>query len=417
MRQKSISFILAYFILMPLSYAKVYFPEEYPFPIPSAELATISSAIPYDRKYEFKKLEIKLFPERDQVYLLEGRNLLSINFLSQNRKAPLAFIISGVGGSGNGPVSDSLVEQFYEAGYHVVSIPNPISWNFVLGVSKSGTPGYLSYDVSDIYLLMKNIFAALENSKVLISDVVLAGYSQGAGILPALDQFDSSQEEAFGFSKVILLNPPMDFKYGIQKLDQFYIQSERWSAGYKEYTMGYLYNFASRIMKVKDNPFRLLSEFQLDKKQQEFVIGNTYRETLAEIIYTQELLLGKKILQSPVSWGVRSTRFSEAKNFSFEMYVEKILLPFLKHEKRNISSDQEIYQQYDFHNFSAHIKDSGKYYLFHNANDFLLRPSDIEVFNKLFTPKKVFIYPLGGHCGNYNFPINKRDLNSVLTAK
>lgn len=415
MKQKNLIFILTFFILMPLSYAKVYFPEEYPFPIASPELATISSAIPYERKYEFKKIELKLYPERDGVFLLEGRNVLSINFLSQNRKAPLAFIVSGVGGSGNGSVSDTLVEQFYEAGYHVVSLPNPISWHFVIGASQSGIPGYLSYDVSDVYEMMKSILLVLKSSQVEVSHFVLAGYSQGAGILPAIDRFDATQEEPFNFLKIIMLNPPLDFKYGIEKLDQFYIQSERWSSGYKDYTMGYLYTFAEKIMRLKDNPFSLLSEFQLNKKQQEFVIGKIYREALAEIIFTQELLLGNKVLQSPISWGGRSLRYSEAQSFSFEKYVEMILLPFLKKEKQDVSTDKEIYQQYDFHNYAVQIKNTNKYYLFHNADDFLLRENDIEIFNKLFTSKKVFIYPRGGHCGNYNFPINKYDLQTVLS--
>lgn len=397
--------------------AKEYSVTNYPYPIVSSELATISSAIPYDRKYDFQKITLNLYPERDRVYLLEGRNEINVYYLKNKDQSPLAFVFSGVGGTGTGPVAESLMEQIYEAGYSVVSLPNPISWLFVLGASKSGIPGELSADVVDTYNLMKQVSIELANKGVLSRSFILLGYSQGAAILPVIDSYDKNQESPFNFDKVILLNPPFDFKKGIQTLDTYYEQSKSWSVEYKDATMGYLYQFAEKLMKVKSNPFQLLSQFHLSQKQQQFVIGQNYRDTLADILFTQEVLLGKKFLQAPVSWGGRSARYAEAKSFTFERYVDDILLPYLKSKKARLQDSESIYAQYSFENFKEHIVQSQKYYLFHNRNDFLLEGKDLKQYDSLFPESKRFIYPLGGHCGNYNFPINKMDLRSVLEYK
>lgn len=416
---KNLFFSLFSFILL-LSFelpAKEYTPQLYPFPIPSSELATISSAIPYQRKYDFQKLKINLFPERNNVYLLEGRNELNIYYLKNSDIAPLMFVVSGVGGTGGGPVAETLMEQAYEAGYNVVSLPNPISWLFVLGVSRSGISGELSEDIADLYKLMKIIVAALSEKGLQRHSYALLGYSQGAAILPALDVYDSQQSEAFGFSKIIMLNPPYDFKRGIHKLDAYYEQANNWSKEYKDGTMGYLYSFAEKLMRVNSNPIQLLGQFSLTKKQQEFIIGQNYRETLGDILFTQEVLLGRKYLTSPLSWGERSARYSEARSFTFEHYIQSVLLPYLQTERDTFQDIDSIYGQYDFKNFSQHMIQGEKYFLFHNQDDFLLTSSDLQNFFQIFPESRRFIYPFGGHCGNFNFPINRIDLRSVLEIK
>lgn len=397
--------------------AREYTQQIYPFPIISSELATISSAIPYQRKYDFQKLKINLYPERDNVYLLEGRNELNIYYLKNNNSAPLIFVVSGVGGTGGGPVAETLMEQAYEAGYSVVSLPNPISWLYVLGVSQSGIPGDLSEDIKDLYKLMKIVASELSEKGLISNSYALLGYSQGAAILPALDIYDTQQEQGFGFKKVIMLNPPYDFKRGIHKLDEYYEQANNWSSEYKQGTMGYLYSFAEKLMRINSNPIQLLGQFSLTKKQQEFIIGQNYRETLADILFTQEVLLGRKYLRSPLSWGDRSARFSEAKSFTFESYIQRILLPYLQSERDTFHDVDSIYQQYDFQNFSQHMISSEKYYLFHNQDDFLLTPEDLKKFSEIFPESRRFIYPFGGHCGNFNFPINRIDLRSALEIK
>ncbi len=105
--------------------------SSYPFPIHSAELSTIASVAPYDMKMKIQKVNIELYPARSNIYLLENRHQIEINFLKQNHLAPMIFIIPGVGGTGRGTVIKTLMEQLYDLGYHVVALPNPLSWTFV----------------------------------------------------------------------------------------------------------------------------------------------------------------------------------------------------------------------------------------------------------------------------------------------
>lgn len=398
------------FFFSCFSVAKILTLAEYPYPIQSSELATIASAAPYDMKLSIKKVQIELFPERAKVYLLEDRHIIDVNYLMQDHKAPLVFIIPGVGGTGTGPVIQILMEQAYELGYHVIALPNPLSWVFTLGASKRGVPGYLPWDVLDLYSLMEQIILAL-NLKV--SEYSVMGYSLGAGLLPELSDLDAKRK-VFSFKKLVLLNPPVNFDHGVKTLDDYFQLADSWTKEEKDSIMGYLYSFAERIINNKNQSLpELLKLFQLSKRQQRYIIGNTYRESLGDIIYTMELLLNHKFLTSEVSWGQRSLRVEESRKFSFAQYLDKIVLKAVQKEVDKNLRLNEIVEGYNLKNSSYRFATDKRFYLMHNANDFLLEKGDVDFFEHSFSNRAI-IFPLGGHCGNYSFPINKIYLKSIL---
>lgn len=382
----------------------------YPFPIQSAELSTIASVAPYDMKLEVQKVNVELFPARSNVYLLENRHQIEINFLKQNHQAPLIFIIPGVGGTGKGTVIKILMEQLYELGYHVVALPNPLSWTFVLGASQRGIAGYLNWDVLDLYSLMKKTTQTLN---LPVSNYNILGYSLGAGLLPELSEIDEDQK-AFLFKKILLINPPVNFDHGVKTLDAYYHLGAPWTAEQKDMLMGYLLSFGEKLINNKNlSAAEVLKEIQLTKNQQRYLIGNSYRESLAEIIYTTELLLNQKFLSSNISWGYRSLRFEEAKSFSFTTYLEKIVLPNVQKESVPNLKLNELVEGYNLKKFKNKFQNDKRFYLFHNANDFLLEEGDIAFLEASFLDRAV-IFPLGGHCGNFSFSINKKFLKSIL---
>lgn len=394
--------------------AKVYSREEYPFPITDGDLATISSAIPYNAKYEFKKIEINIFPNRSNIYLLEEQNILKLNFLYQNKTAPLMFIIPGVGGVGNGPLIENLMEFYFDLGFHVIALPNPISWNFALAVSASGIPGRIIYDVQDLNKLINHSLDEIKKLGVAPSSISLTGFSLGAALLPALVK-NMESDSHLKLSRVIMLNPPINFKYSIAKIDSFYDLGKNWSEDFKNYIYGYLYAFAERLMSSKEiSPFSIESYFRLNVEQKRFVIGNVYRQSIADLIFTQELLLNHRVLKSELAWGKRTSRQHEALKFSFQDYLEKILLPFVQKSDPEIKNTEKLFAEYDIKNQKEVLTIDNRFYIFHNIDDFLFSREDLAFIKTTFPEERYFIYPMGGHCGNYNFPINRKDLSETL---
>lgn len=79
------------------------------------------------------------------------------SLVSQNKKAPLVFLLAGTGSAHNSIRMEYFQRIFYDAGYHVVSISSPMNSNFVINASTSKMPGMIVEDSEDIYKVMKEI--------------------------------------------------------------------------------------------------------------------------------------------------------------------------------------------------------------------------------------------------------------------
>lgn len=97
----------------------------------------------------------------------------------QEEEAPLVFIIAGTGSEHDSTKMKFLTQLFYEAGFHVVALSSPTHMNFLVGISEYAAPGYVPYDVQDIYRVMKWIKTELEEDHQ-IKSYNITGYSLGA---------------------------------------------------------------------------------------------------------------------------------------------------------------------------------------------------------------------------------------------
>ncbi len=71
----------------------------YSYPFKDPWVASIASAALIYRESDFVKVSLEFLPQRRSVPLLENRNKVSFHVLKQKSKAPLAFVLSGTGGS------------------------------------------------------------------------------------------------------------------------------------------------------------------------------------------------------------------------------------------------------------------------------------------------------------------------------
>lgn len=385
----------------------------YAFPVPNPLLATLTAAV-YGTSVKYKKIEIEIRSDRRHVKLMEGRHKIKIGLFKQPRNAPLVFVIAGLGGSGFSGASLLLAEDLYHRGYHVVTLPNAFSWNYVLGVSESATPGYMPRDSAEYYEFMKKVNSYLLKSEGLkISSYYLMGHSLGGLLSVFITQADDTQQ-AFQFQKVVLINPAMNVNHGFNVLDSFYRDGSKLSYQRKAVAFSTVVDLG---LELKDAPFsgKTLKVVapklaKLSKLDYEWLIGNSFRQSLRDIIYASQQVRDTGLLKTKASEFKQNARLEEAEKFSFEDYIKKVLPPTINDE-----NFVELVYKSGFYNLKDYIKENSKIYVFENEDDMIISSEDI-LFLKENLENRLTLYPHGGHMGNLWWPQNKRDLSQILST-
>jgi len=211
----SLIWLLATLLAMPAPAARADDMAGYVFPITDPFEATVSGT-PVDLKHRFplKKpvrrdsFELDVFPGRQVPPLFRPVRTLAFSLAYQESPAPLIFVIAGTGGSYRTATAEYLERVFYQAGFHVITLSSPSSYEFITAASESQYPGISVEDARDLYRVMQ-LSLALAKDLVSVTDVYLTGYSLG-GLQAAFVSHLDEQEQAIGFRKVLLLNPPVN---------------------------------------------------------------------------------------------------------------------------------------------------------------------------------------------------------------
>ena len=121
--------------------------DEYVYPIANPLAATIvgtperwKAALP--REIRVKELELEVFEDRALPDLLWYDKELRYSLAYHKHAAPLIIVIAGTGSGHNSPNMQVLQRTFYQAGFHVLSLPSPTHPNFIASTSQSSLPGH-----------------------------------------------------------------------------------------------------------------------------------------------------------------------------------------------------------------------------------------------------------------------------------
>ena len=200
--------------------------ESYGYPLANPFEATIATtppelrpALPADADIRQRDYSVRLRPDR-QFELLENFwpvTRLRYRLAEQKGRAPLIFIIAGTGAHYASGTNEYLKKLFYGAGFHVVQLSSPTSYDFMAAASRSATPGYSPEDADDLYRVMQAVRA--QHPKLDVSKFMLTGYSLGALHAAFVSQLDETRR-AFDFKRVLLLNPPVNLYTSITNLDK-----------------------------------------------------------------------------------------------------------------------------------------------------------------------------------------------------
>lgn len=170
----------------------------YGYPLTNPFEATIATTppelrpeLPSDDAIHQSDYTLKLRPERefdlpDNFWPVKK---LTYRMATQDHAAPLIFLIAGTGARFDSSINEYLKKLYYKAGYHVVQLSSPTSFDFMSAASRFATPGVSKEDAEDMYRVMQAVRA--QNPKLPITDYYLTGYSLGgldAAFVSKLDE-------------------------------------------------------------------------------------------------------------------------------------------------------------------------------------------------------------------------------------
>ncbi|MGB5304606.1 MAG: alpha/beta fold hydrolase [Gammaproteobacteria bacterium] len=391
----------------------------YDYPIDNALAATVVGtpqeyAAVLPKKIRRAEKKVVVFPDRE-VKKFVARKALDYTLVRQKHAAPLIFSIAGTGASHRSAKMMMMEKAFYQAGFHVVSLPSPTYANFIVTASSTQVPGHIVQDSADLYRVMELIHEQIRD-KVKISEFYITGYSLGGAQAAFVAKLDE-ERQAFNFKKVLMINPPVSLFNSVSILDR--MLEENIPGGLNNFNAFFddlMNDFVEVYTKLENVDFsddflyRIYEDEQkqIDPSRVAALIGLSFRISSSNMIFASDLLTnGGYIL--PKNHELQKTEsttdyFKVAGRISFTDYFNERFYPFFRARSQGATRESLVYDT-SLTSIADYLRSSDKIAVVHNADDIILAPGEIDFFRDTFQ-SRAHIYPRGGHCGNMAYRDN-----------
>lgn len=399
--------------------------EAYGYPLSNPFEATIATTpaalrpdVPSDDDIDQADYHLRLRPERE--FILPDNfwavKRLTYRLARQPGPAPLMFIISGTGASYAAGKTEFLKRLFYKAGYHVVQLSSPTSFDFIAAASRYATPGYSPDDAKDLYRVMQAVRA--QQHELPVTEFHLTGYSLGALNAAFVSKLDETRQ-SFNFKRVLMLNPPVNLYTSIGNLDklvQTQVEAINSTTTFYEVILEKLTRYYRQRGAI-DLDEAMLFDFQqsalrLSDEQMAMLIGSVFRFSAADIVFTSDLINRRGLIvppEYPIDEGTSLEPFFRRSLLcDFDCYITEQLIPMWRAQQDGGSLTQLV-QQVSLYALEDYLRDSPKIGVMHNADDIILGAGDLGFLRRTFG-ERMTLYPRGGHCGNLNYRVNAQDM-------
>lgn len=379
---------------------------------PKADQATLPRDIPR------KERKIVIFPDRELPDAVAVRSF-RYAITSQDKAAPLVFVIAGTGSSHQSAKMKQLEAALYGAGFHVVSLSSPTYANFIQTASSTRMPGRTTVDAADLYHVMEKVWEA-NKAKVEVTDFHVTGYSLGGANAAFVAKLDE-EKKLFNFKKVLMINPPVNLYHSVGILDRMLTKNIPGPAApdFNTFFSGVMKRFSEVYSQEDDLKFndeflyriyeKNLEEGRTAKPEVlEALIGISFRLSSANMATIADFATQRGWI---VPKGHKFSRTESTTNYykvatrsSFVDYFDELYVPFYR-ELDPASSRDSLIRESSLESIESYLRGADKIGVMHNADDIILAPGEIEFFRQVFG-NRARIYPHGGHCGNMAYRDN-----------
>lgn len=374
-----------------------------------------------------EKIKIS-YPSRNNVESLENKAELSSLYWKGEAGKPLVFVIAGIGGTATGNIPTTLGKMFQSWGYSVITINDPFSWRGALTLIDDGSPGIFSDDSKALYANMQAVYnVAKEQYGITASENILLGYSLGTIYSNEVLKIDDV-EQSFHFQQAILMNPPLDIGWAMNKYDALIAVSQEtnhfpngFQAAYGDYLQGMIYGGP-----VSDSIFEATQEkriasyieaFPFSDYESDIIIANEFKSALNEVLLVTSLVNPNrsKVFKAPYSKWRRQPRYDEMKPMNFSDYYNDFIIPKLA-AKKIVTGKDEFLAEFSFMQNANKLYSDSRIKMVLSQNDPISRPEDIQATARQLKQRALY-YQVGGHCGYYWFPSFQNEFKAFVESK
>jgi hypothetical protein len=391
--------------------------DGYGYPIAGSYEATIlgtpATLMPeYPEKMRTRQLVLDIIPDRQKPPIFFYDKGLRCTFAYQKRKAPLIFLIAGAGSSDRAPKLLTMMKAFYQAGFHVITLPSPSHANFIISASQSGIPGDLTEDAADLYRVMEVAWKEVEGD-IEVSSFQLCGYSLGASQAAFVAKLDEDRR-VFSFRKVLMINPSVSLYGSVTRIEGLLKQIpggpkkegiffNRMLSKFSQF-----YRYGNFVAINDDFLYAMYTENIFSNEETAGLIGLTFRINLAGMIFASDVMTnsGYVVPKNRVLTPTDSIYdyFLVTTHLSFFDYFNEYFYPYFQKRRPGLTK-QALIESQSLRSIEGYLKTTAKIGVMTNENDFILTKAELDYLRQLFG-ERAKIYPRGGHLGNLEYKDN-----------
>ena len=345
-------------------------------------------------------------------------------FSAQDKPAPLAIVISGIGSDGNTTKISTLRAALYGAGYHVLTLPSPTFPGFIVSTSTTGVAGDLLQDGHDLYAAMQQIVTQLPRH-VQITEVDILGYSLGGANAAVVKSIDAV-EGKLKIHRAVMINPPVSLFASVARLDKLFAISIGSGDSGVENLYKRLYTRLANLYRLSDkvpaeDTDLLAAAATVLKTDADFsaAIALTFRIALINMFFAGDLYAGTGVVidpQHPPRPGdslEETARVLRGKPFS--EYFSKVFAPYyLAHRPNSTPESLKADNRLDI--IGATLRSSPDYYAQTNSDDVILDKPELAWLQSTLG-SRIAVYDHGGHLGNLGERRQIADMLDMLSGR
>ena len=373
-----------------------------------ASLETLESVF-----FTFKDQE---FPGRGKtrsVLIPATGRKLKFTFWLQPAKAPVVYIVPGLGSHRLAEPALALAELVYQQGFSAVCVSSTFNYEFMEHASTAALPAYLPVDAHDLHVALTEIDGRL--GKLYpgrLGARALMGYSMGAFqtlFMAATEKTNAGP--LLKFDRYVAINTPVRLLYGISKLDEFYKAPLEWPL---EKRASEIENTFLKVAGLSKTSLRPQLSLPFSGIESKFLIGLSFRFILRDAIFSSQQRHNQGVLTHRISKLRRAPLYREILQYSYRDYLEKFLVPYYRGKGIDLTAPEALAKAGDLRTYAAGLQSRHDVQLIVNQNDFLLPDEDLKWLEATFTPEQLTIFKKGGHLGNLSHPAVQKDILGTL---
>ena len=374
-----------------------------------ASLETLESVF-----FTFKDPE---FPGRSKTKSVRipatGRKL-NFTFWLQPERAPVVYLVPGLGSHRLAQTSLALAELVYKNGFSAVCVSSAFNSEFMEHASTAAMPAYLPVDGHDVHVALTEIDRRLRGLYPdRLGDKALMGYSMGAFhslFVAATEPTNSSP--LIKFDRCVAINTPVRMTHGVATLDDFYRAPLKWPDAERTDNIENSFLKIAAMSKNKVAPHTSLPFNAIESK---FLIGLTFRFMLRDIIYSSQRRSNQGVLERPLRNLKRAPVYQEILEYSYQDYFQKFAIPY--YWARGLDSTAAVLEKAgDLRTYEPGLRANPDIRIIVNQNDFLLADEDLAWLYATFTPEQLTVFKQGGHLGNLSNPTVQKTILGALAG-